>query len=132
MIWKELAVIINCLFTTAITYHNSLHGFQAGCGTGTATLEVNLLQQIAALREAVLNMIFQDLHKAYNALDRSMCLGILEGCRVGTRHLSTPLMVLGEVEDSGTVGRVLWITLTRITRGHSGRTIVAHYFQCGG
>ena len=28
-------------------------------------------------------MIFMDLHKAYDALDRSMCLEILEGYGVG-------------------------------------------------
>ena len=32
-------------------------------------------------------MIFQDLHKAYNALDRSRCLEILEGYGVGPRDL---------------------------------------------
>ena len=44
MIWKAVAVIINRRFTAAITYHNFLHGFRSGRGTGTATLEVNLLQ----------------------------------------------------------------------------------------
>ena len=36
-----------------------------------------------ALREEVLSMIFLDLHKAYDALDRSRCLEILEGYGVG-------------------------------------------------
>ena len=68
MIWKAVAVILNCRFTIAITYHDSLHGFRSGCGTGTATLEVKLLQKVATLREAVLHAIFLDLHKAYDAL----------------------------------------------------------------
>ena len=38
-----------------------------------------MLQQLAALREEVLYVIFLDLHKAYDALDRSRCLEILEG-----------------------------------------------------
>ena len=37
----------------------------------------------AALREEVLYVIFLDLHKAYDALDRSRCLDILEGYGVG-------------------------------------------------
>ena len=41
-----------------------------GCGTGTATLEAKLLQKLAALREEVLYVIFLDMHKAYDALDR--------------------------------------------------------------
>ena len=54
---------------------------------GTATLEVKLLQQVAALREAVLHAIFLDLHNSYDALERSRFLDILEGYVVGTRTL---------------------------------------------
>ena len=71
--------------TTAITYHDALHGFRAGRGTGTATLEANLLQQLATMREEVLYVIFLDLTKAYDALDRSRILEILEGYGVGPR-----------------------------------------------
>ena len=35
------------------------------------------------MSEEVLYVIFLDLTKAYDALDRSRCLGILEGYRVG-------------------------------------------------
>ena len=51
---------------------------------GTATLEAKLLQQLAAMREEVLYVIFLDLTKVYDALDRSRCLGILEGYGVGS------------------------------------------------
>ena len=74
-----MAAILNRRLTASITYHD----FRAGCGTGTATLEAKLLQQLAALREEVLYVIFLDLHKVYDALDRSMCLDILEGYGVG-------------------------------------------------
>ena len=65
--------------TASITFHDFLHVFRAGCGTGTATLEAKLIQKLAALREEVLYVIFLDLHKAYDALERSRCLDILEG-----------------------------------------------------
>ena len=74
VMWKVVAAILNRRFTSSITYHDVLHGFRAGRGTGTATLKANLLQQLAALREEVLYIIFLDLHKAYDALDRSKCL----------------------------------------------------------
>ena len=64
VMWKAVAVILNRCFTASITYHNSLHGFWSGRGTGTVTLEVKLLQQAAALREAVLHVILPDLQKA--------------------------------------------------------------------
>ena len=58
----------------SITFHDFLQGFRVGHGTGTATLEAKLLQQLATLREEVLYVIFLYLHKAYDALDRSRCL----------------------------------------------------------
>ena len=80
------AVIRQCKIaatTFHITSHDFLHGFRAGCGTGTATLEAKLLQKLAAMREEVLYVIFLDLHKAYDALNRSRCLEILEEYGVG-------------------------------------------------
>ena len=54
VMWKVVAVILNCRFTASITYHGFPHEFRAGRGTGTATLEAKLLQQLASLRKEVL------------------------------------------------------------------------------
>ena len=59
-----------------------------GRGTGTPTLKVKLLQQVAALRDVVLHAILLDLHKAYNALGRTRCLYILEIYGLGPRDLN--------------------------------------------
>ena len=83
VMWKVVTAIINRRFTASITYYNAFHGFRAGRGTVTATLEAKLLQQLAALREEVLYEIFLDLTNAYDTLDRSRCLEILEGFMVG-------------------------------------------------
>ena len=83
VMWKIVAGILNHRITAYITYHDFLHGFRAGRGTGTPALKAKLLQQLAVLREEVLYVIFLDLHKAYDALDRSRFLKILEGCGVG-------------------------------------------------
>ena len=83
VMWKVVAVVLNRRFTSSITFHDALHGFRAGRGKGTATLEAKLIQQLAAMREEVLYVIFLDLTKAYDALDRSRCLEILEGYGVG-------------------------------------------------
>ena len=85
VMWKVVAVILNHRLTDYITFHDFLHGFRAGCGTGTATLKAKLLQQLAYLREEVMYVILLDLHKEYDALDRSRCLKILEGYGVGPR-----------------------------------------------
>ena len=68
--WEVVAEILNCRLTASITYHDLLHGFRAGCGTGTATLEAKMLQQLEALREEVLYAICMDLQKVYDALER--------------------------------------------------------------
>ena len=83
--WKVVAVILHRRLTAGIKFHDALHGFREGCSTGTATLEVKLLQQLAAMREEVMYMIFLDLTKAYDALDRSRSLEILKGYGVGDR-----------------------------------------------
>ena len=83
--WKLMAVILHRRLTTGLQLHDALHGFREGCGTGTATLEANLLQQLAAMREEVLYVIFLDLTKSYDALDRSRTLEILKGYGEGER-----------------------------------------------
>ena len=95
-------VIIDHRFTVAIAYREFLHRFRAGRGTGTATLEIKLLQQVAAFREEFLLAIFLDLHKSYDALDRSRFLGILEG--------------YGKVPSSLCLIRLYWASLMMVAR----------------
>ena len=83
VVWKVVAAILNRRFTSSVTYHDALHGLRAGRGTGTTTLEAKVLQQLVAMREEVLYLIFLDLTKSYDALERSRCLEILEDYGVG-------------------------------------------------
>ena len=76
--WKVVAAILNCRLVASTTFHDFLHIFRVGRGTGTATLEAKLLQQLEALKEEILYVIFLNLHKAYDDLRRSMCLEILK------------------------------------------------------
>ena len=52
---------------------------------GTAALEAKLLQQLMAMREAVLFEVFLDLRKAYDALDWERALVLLAAYGVGPR-----------------------------------------------
>ena len=56
-------VIINLRLSTSISFHDVLHGLNAGHSTGSASLEAKLLQQLTAMREEVLYDIFLGLHK---------------------------------------------------------------------
>ena len=44
VMWKVVAAILHRRITTAIIYHDFLHGFRAGRGTGTSISEAKLLQ----------------------------------------------------------------------------------------
>ena len=104
VMWKVVAVILNRRFTSSITYHNALHGFRAGRCTRTSTLEAKLILHLAAMREEVFYVIFPDLTKVYDALDRSRCLEILEGYGVGPsarRLLTTYWRRLTMVDRAG-------------------------------
>ena len=50
VMWKVVVEILNLRLTAYITFHNFLHGFWAGRGIGTVTLEDKLIQQLAAFR----------------------------------------------------------------------------------
>ena len=130
--WKVVAAILHLRLTTAITYHDALHGFRAGRGTGTATLEAKLLQQLAAMREEVLYVIFLYLTKAYDALDRSRSLDILEGIRGGTMSETAAAGVLEKIHDGGKGGRVLRDRIQGRAGRDTGQPNVTHHLQCGG
>ena len=126
VMWKVVAAILNRRFIASITYHDFHHGFRAGRRTGNATLEAKLLHQLAALREEVLYVILLDLHKVYDALDRSRCLEILEGYGIRPRarkllrnywHRLTMVARAG-----GYYGTDFWVE-----RGDAGRPTVPHH-----
>jgi len=71
----------------AIELHDSLHGFVAERGTGTAIIELKLAQQLAHMEQEPLFATFLDLRKAYDAICRGRCLRILQGYGVGPRVL---------------------------------------------
>ena len=63
VIWNTISSLLNHWLTVAITYHDVLHRFRSGRGTGTANLKDKLLQQLTAMREAVLLGVLLDLQK---------------------------------------------------------------------
>jgi hypothetical protein len=85
--WKVCSSIINQRLQQGITFHESLHGFCPGLGTGTATLQTKLQIKLAHIRSIPIYQIFLDLSKAYDTLDRTQTLQILQSYGAGTRVL---------------------------------------------
>jgi len=83
IIYKLLSSIINRRLSETIVLDDALHGFRAGRGTGTAIMEAKLMAQLCCRLDEPLYMIFIDLKKAYDMLDRSQAMRILEGYGVG-------------------------------------------------
>ena len=74
-VWKVLEVFMDNRLKI-LDYHDCLHGFLAGRGTGTASTEVKLAQQLAYIDQVPLYGVFIDLCKVYDAMDRGGCLEI--------------------------------------------------------
>ena len=53
-----MTAILNFCLTAAIHFHNTLNVFLTDRGTGTASLEDKMLQQLMSMREEVLHDIF--------------------------------------------------------------------------
>ena len=84
---KAISGIINFRLSSSVQFHDNLHGFLVGRGTGTTIFEVKLLQHIILIWETFLHSIFLNLRKAYGSLDRERCLDILAGYGMVPRTL---------------------------------------------
>ena len=79
-IYKLASTIVTSRLTKGIEFHDAVHGFRAGRGTGTAIIEFKLLTQYTKnCGVENLYVVFLDLQKAYYTLDRKRTLEILEG-----------------------------------------------------
>ena len=83
IIYKLISSIINRRLSEMIVLDDVLHGLRANRGTSTAIMEAKLLAQLRCRLDEPLFMIFIDLKKAYDTLDRSQAMRILEGYGVG-------------------------------------------------
>ena len=77
MAWKVCATVVNFWLRRGVILHDNLNGFRGGRRTGTATLKAKLDQQLAGLAHDPLFQVFLDIRKAYESLDRVICLEVL-------------------------------------------------------
>ena len=62
------ALIETCL-RTSLHMNDVFHGFRAGRGTGTAIMELKLIQELASIYHDPLFLVFLDLRKAFDTVD---------------------------------------------------------------
>ena len=85
IVWKILMRIVDLRVKGAVSFHDTIHGFRAQRGCSTAIIEAKVVQELAALQQTPFYAVFIDLRKAYDTVDRSRVLDILEGYGVGPR-----------------------------------------------
>jgi len=86
-VWKLISTIIDRRMKAAVEFDDSVHGFRQKRGTGTAILRNKLRMQAASANHATLKQLYLDMKKAYDTLDRSRTLLILEAYGVGPNTL---------------------------------------------
>ena len=77
--------MMGCLAT--IEFHPCFHGGLPKHGTGKATIEAELAQQLAWVEQEPLYQVYLDLRKVYDHLDQERCLAIMTGYGVGPKLL---------------------------------------------
>ena len=71
---------------------------------GTATLDAKMFQHLTDMREAVLLEVLLHLQRAYDDLDRDMCLGIMAAYRVSPRKIRIMKTYWGRLTMVATYG----------------------------
>ena len=70
IVWKLIETIIHVRISTSVTFCEVLHGFRAKRGTGTAIIEVKMIQELAQIEQSTFHWIFLYLKKAYDKVHR--------------------------------------------------------------
>jgi hypothetical protein len=83
VLYKLCATIIHERLSAGIVFHEAIHGFCHDRGTATAALEAKLHMQYCMQQSLPLFQVFLDLTKAYDTLDRTRTMAILEAYGVG-------------------------------------------------
>ena len=82
-LWRVVEAIIDTCLRASISFHNVLHGFRALRGIGTAILELKISQELDSVDQDPLFLVFLDLRKSYDTVDRGRILTALEGYGAG-------------------------------------------------
>jgi hypothetical protein len=88
--WKLCEAIMDTRIKQEVRLHDSIHGFTAGRGTGTAIIELKLQQELASIRNMPLFQVFLDLKKAYDTLGPPTPPQNLRGVRRGPQDTYGP------------------------------------------
>ena len=76
-LWKVVKAIIDTHLYFSIHFHNVLPRFRTGGGTRTSTMEINISQDLDSIYQDPLFLVFLDLRKSYDTVDRDRLIRTL-------------------------------------------------------
>ena len=77
-LWKVVEALIDTRLRASLQFHDVLHGFRSGIGKGVTIMELKLVQELASVYYDPLFLVFLDLRKAYNTVNRECLILTLE------------------------------------------------------
>ena len=85
VIWKVFTYITKNCLCSSITQDDALYESRQGRGSGTSTLEENLVQHIAGICHNPLLRLFLDMRKVCDLLDHTRFMEVLKGYGLGPK-----------------------------------------------
>ena len=67
-LWKLVEALIETRLCANLQFHEVLHGFRAGRGTGRDIMELKIAQELSRIDHDPHFMVFLDLRKAYSTM----------------------------------------------------------------
>ena len=82
-LWNVVEALIDTRLCANVQFHDVLHRLRTGRGTGMVTIELKLVQELSRIDHAPLFLVFMDLRKAYETVERERLNLTLERYGVG-------------------------------------------------
>ena len=73
-LWKVVEALLETCLRASLKVHNVLHRLRYGRGTGMAITELKLAHEISSIDQDPLFLVFLDLRKEYDTVDRDHLL----------------------------------------------------------
>ena len=82
-LWKMIKALIDTRLRPSLQFHYILHGFRSRREARTDIIELKLTQDLAIVHQDPLFLVFFDLQKAYDTVNRDFMIYTLEGYGAG-------------------------------------------------
>ena len=79
VVWKVVEAMMDTWIKTVVQFHDVLHRFRSGRGSGNAIMYLKLAQELESVDQDPILLLFLDLRKLHDNLYKGRLLQTLEG-----------------------------------------------------